>query len=96
MNIEVNYSVGSGGDVSVIKNGKEFSFSVSEFEENDYADIGLEIEGHGKSEIVNDIYNRNSLPGHDDVSSEEYNKIFSELTSDIIGSINSVVESFFE
>jgi len=96
MNIEVDYSVGSGGEVSVIENGEEFSFSVSEFDENDYADIGLEIEGHGQSAVINDIYNRNSLPGYDDVSSEEYNKIFSELTSEIVGSINSVVESFFE
>lgn len=95
MNIEVDYSVGSGGEVSVVNNGEVFGYTITEFDENDYADIGIEIDGHGKSEVLNNVYNRNSLPGHDDVSGEEYHKIFTELNSEIVGSIESVVESFF-
>ena len=42
MIIDIEYEVGLGGNVFVTKNDESFDFEIIEFEENDYADIGIE------------------------------------------------------
>ncbi|MFL2079927.1 hypothetical protein [Marinilactibacillus psychrotolerans] len=96
MIINVDYEVGTGGNVSVEKDEETFDFEITEFDENDYADIGVEVQGHGESWILNDVYNRNALPGHEDVRTDEYNKIFNDIKLEVIDSIKGQIESHFE
>lgn len=96
MIIDVEYDLGIGGTVVVTKDEETFEFEIIFFDENDYAEVGIEIDGHGKSMIINDVFNRNTLPDRQDVSPEEYNKIYSDLDSRIVGSIKSEIESSFE
>ncbi len=96
MVIDVDYEVGVGGSVSVTKNDEFYDFEVREFDENDYADIGIEVEGHGNSWITNDVYNRYALPSTGDVSPDEYSKIFNDIKSEVVEWIRNEIESFFE
>ena len=101
MIIDIEYEVGLGGNVFVTKNDEPFDFEIIEFEENDYADIGIEVIGHGENWIINDVYNRNALPNPRDLSDknlsvDEYDKIFKDIKSQVIGTIRINVESFFE
>lgn len=96
MIIDVEYDLDIGGTAYVTKDEEAFEFEIIFFDENDYAEVGIEIDGHGKSMIINDVYKRNALPSPEDVSSEEYNKIYSDLDSRIVGSIKSEIESSFE
>jgi len=96
MIIDVDYDLGIGGTAYVTKDEEVIEFEIIFFDENDYAEVGIEIDGHGESMIINDVYNRNALPSPENVSSEEYNKIYNDLDSRIVGSIKSEIESSFE
>lgn len=93
---DIEYDVGVGGNVFVTKNDEFFDFEIIEFEENDNGAIGIEVNGNGDSWIINDVYNRNALPNAQDVNSDEYNKIFNDIKSKVIGTIRINIESFFE
>lgn len=99
--IEIDYEVGVGGNATVTKNNEEFNFMLDEFDENQYADVGLEIVGDdGQRSIIDDIYNRNSLPGLSEIDNrltkEEYDKIFSDLHREIVGMVKFDLESMFD
>lgn len=99
MDIEIDYKIGVGGSATVVKKGMEFNFELEEFDENQYADIGLKITGDYHC-AIDDIYNRNSLPDLSDVGDnltlEEYNNIFNNLQLDILNSIESELKSMCE
>lgn len=96
MIIDVDYEVGTGGSVSVTKDEKFFDFEITEFDEDDYGNVGVEVQGHGESWILNDVYNRNALPDREDVRADEYNKIFNDIKLNVIESIKGQIESHFE
>ena len=93
MDIEVEYNLGGSGIVSVIRDEGTFELSIEEFPENQYADIGIQVLGeNGIDFILNDIYNRNSLPQG---NSKEELEVFGKIKLNIINDIKSSIESFF-
>lgn len=94
MEIELDYSVGSGGEAFVTKNGKKLSFNISEFIENEYEDVGIQIEGEGLNESINNIYNRNALPDNEHISSKEYDEVFKAIEQRVFEEVEKLAKSF--
>ncbi|ULQ49347.1 hypothetical protein [Liquorilactobacillus nagelii] len=69
--ISVDYSFG-GGSASVVKNDVTYEFTITDFDENDYGDVGVEVIGDNHSFVIDDVYNRNSLPDSDVKGAPEY------------------------
>jgi len=102
IDVEVDYDLGSGGSATAFVGNETFTFAIEERSENQYADVDIEIIGDGNDygDIIHDAYNRNSLPSGQDIgenlSDEEYAKIFRDTKFEIEESVKRSIENFFE